>query len=481
MKVKKKCQDWFISVLEKRYPGIKDVVHLLDKIRDRVDKQYVGGLSELDAKKSLSNQTKSMFSQTESTEEDNDETRVSNIFKTDDGKWRPVVLTLGLLYKLQKVSDDHWYDDQSIFFQDPEKVSTVVELLAKYWWLSVKVAKNVRGSDKELYENIAKGLEISVEDVIYAHTKDAEKAVVEAHSPDIALVVHHETKEVVLTVCGTKMFPVPSVADILMDLYCDNVPFHQGRAHQGMAAACHNIVSMILDPLVTALNTWPEYKLVILGYSLGAGVAQLITIDLTQGPNAERIPHTTQVLCVTFGAPPVYTHNTPGFTLPNLISVYNHNDGLASLSLHTFTKLFLQIRAINRLGIGRRRIFRLLRKKIGQSSQAQTENSSVRVHVMNEDVKEREWGDILSAVKLVQKTGFHPLDHIAGLTYLVKRGENDKHVIRLLQGSKAEPLAAELRLRGGMFNDHMPWGYASLFKDCGGNSSGLSIDMITYL
>jgi len=51
----------------------------------------------------------------------------------------------------------------------------------------------------------------------------------------------------------------------------------------------------------------------------------------------------------------------------------------------------------------------------------------------------------------------------------------------LLQGSKAEPLAAELRLRGGMFNDHMPWGYASLFKDCGGNSSGLSIDMITYL
>ena len=127
-----------------------------------------------------------------------------------------------------------------------------------------------------------------------------------------------------------------------------------------MAAACHNIVSMILDPLVTALNTWPEYKLVILGYSLGldeqvhrswikffkhhknqnitnrladvvhmafdcspfmigAGVAQLITIDLTQGPNAERIPNTTQVLCVTFGAPPVYTHNTPGFTLPNLI------------------------------------------------------------------------------------------------------------------------------------------------------------------
>ena len=40
-----------------------------------------------------------MFSQTESTEEDNDETRVSNIFKSDDGKWIPVVLTLGSAIK----------------------------------------------------------------------------------------------------------------------------------------------------------------------------------------------------------------------------------------------------------------------------------------------------------------------------------------------------------------------------------------------
>ena len=172
------------------------------------------------------------------------------------------------------------------------------------------------------------------------------------------------------------MFPVPSVADILMDLYCDSVPFHQGRAHSGMASACHNIVTMILDTLVTSLHKHPHYKFVILGYSLGAGVAQLITIDLTQGPNSAKIPDTTQVLCVTFGAPPVYTHSSPGFSIPNLISVYNHNDGLASLSLHTVTKLFLQIRAINRLGIGRRRIFRLLRRKLGRSQQ--TGDSQIR-------------------------------------------------------------------------------------------------------
>ena len=109
-----------------------------------------------------------------------------------------------------------------------------------------------------------------------------------------------------------------------------------------------------------------------------------------------------------------------------------------------------------------------------------------RTHVMNDEEREREWGDINSAVSAVDKTGFYPLEHIAGQTYLVKRADTGEdsleHVVRLLPGDKAAPLATELRLRGGMFNDHMPWGYASLFKDCGGNSTGLSIDMmITYL
>ena len=338
------------------------------------------------------------------------------------------------------------------------------------------VAKSIRGKEKQLYENIAKGLKKNVEDVVYAFTKDAENAVVEDHSPDIAIVVDHSSKEIVLTVCGTKMFPVPSVADVLMDLYADNVPFHHGVAHKGMALACTNILKMVLDPLVDKLRELSGYKLVILGYSLGAGVAQLLAVELTEGESKSRLPAETQVLCVTYGAPPVYRHNTPGFSLPNLISVYNHNDGLASLSLHTVTKLFLQIRAVNRLGLSRRRTLRLLRTRLGMSS-----DSGVRRHVSSNEEREREWEDIKTAVTAVDKTGFLPLHHIAGVTYLAKRGE-EEYTIRVLQGAKADPLAGEVRLRGGMFNDHMPWGYASLFKDRGGNTDSiLSIDLLTYI
>ena len=371
MKIKKKVQNTVISFLEKRYPGVREVVELLDKVRERVEKQYVEGVSEVDAKRSLSSQTKVMISK-------EDENQEEMIFKPEDKKWRPVLMTLGLMYKLQKVSDDHWYDDKQVFLQDEQKKTQVVELLARYWWYIMDLAKCLRGgSNKELYDNVAKGLKVESESVEYVFTKDAENAVVEDHCPDIAVVVHHESQEVVLTVCGTKMFPVPSVADILMDLYCDNVPFHQGRAHKGMALACSNILHRTLDIISSALSKHTGYKLVILGYSLGAGVAQLLCIELTQGKSSSVLPGGVQVLCVTYGAPPVYLHSSPGFTLPNLISVYNHNDGLASLSLHTVTKLFLQIRAINRLGLGRRRILRLLRKKIGRTESVQTEESSV--------------------------------------------------------------------------------------------------------
>ena len=343
----------------------------LDKIRERVEHQYVEGVTEVDAKKSLNSQAKTMFYSND------DDPLHSDIFKPDDKKWRPVILTLGLMYKLQKVTDDKWYDDTSVFVQDDGKKVQIVELLARYWWYIMDLAKTMRGDIKELTENIAKGIGVVPECVQFAFTKDADKAVVEEHCPDIALVVHNDTKEIVLTVCGTKMFPVPSVADILMDLYCENVPFHEGRAHKGMALACHNIITKTLDILVTLLNKYPDHRLVILGYSLGAGVAQLLAIELTKGNTAAMLPQGAQVLCVTFGAPPVYLHSSPGFTLSNLVSVYNHNDGLASLSLHTVTKLFLQIRAVNRLGLGRCRILKLLRKKIGRSQSMYTTQDSI--------------------------------------------------------------------------------------------------------
>ena len=99
-----------------------------------------------------------------------------------------------------------------------------------------------------------------------------------------------------------------------------------------------------------------------------------------QGESAKKLPATTKVQGVAFGAPPVYVHKPRGevedFSVPNLISVYNHNDGIGSTTLHTVTKLFLEIKAVERLGLSRRRMAGLLRRKLGHSTLAP--GSSVR-------------------------------------------------------------------------------------------------------
>ena len=75
-----------------------------------------------------------------------------------------------------------------------------------------------------------------------------------------------------------------------MDLYADCVPFHRGHAHRGMATACNNILSKVMDLVVDKLTKHSNYKLMIVGYSLGAGVAQLLALRLSEGPEQSRLP-----------------------------------------------------------------------------------------------------------------------------------------------------------------------------------------------
>ena len=211
-----------LSILEKRWPGLKDVVHLLginfylifyctnknvvEKIEQNVAEMYVKGLTEIDAKSSLYRQSKLMLERQESVISHNPE-----LFKKEDGVWRPILLTLGLLYKVQKVCDDYWYDAEEHFCSDSEKISTIINGLAKYWWYQMKVSRFIRGDIddlEELKESLAKKLEKPVEDIFFVYHKDSEmseKGLLTEHIPDISIVVDHGAKEVLLSVCGTKV------------------------------------------------------------------------------------------------------------------------------------------------------------------------------------------------------------------------------------------------------------------------------------
>ena len=51
MRLKARFQEWMISLLEKRYSGIREVVGLLDKIRERVENQEIVGLQDFPEEK----------------------------------------------------------------------------------------------------------------------------------------------------------------------------------------------------------------------------------------------------------------------------------------------------------------------------------------------------------------------------------------------------------------------------------------------
>ena len=68
--------------------------YILEKIQERISEQYIQGLSELDEKKNLYRQSKRIIqSQSKSTEVEHP----PELFKKEDGVWRPTLLTLGML------------------------------------------------------------------------------------------------------------------------------------------------------------------------------------------------------------------------------------------------------------------------------------------------------------------------------------------------------------------------------------------------
>ena len=65
----------------------------LDTVRERVATQYVPGVTEVDRRRGLLRQSSATFEKNDQT----DSGSQSGVFKPDDGKWRPVIVTLGML------------------------------------------------------------------------------------------------------------------------------------------------------------------------------------------------------------------------------------------------------------------------------------------------------------------------------------------------------------------------------------------------
>ena len=83
-------------------------------------------------------------------------------------------------------------------------------------------------------------------------------------------------------------------------------------------------------------------------------------MELVEGEAAAELPEGTEVRCINFGSPPIFKSEREDYTCPNIISIVYYNDGLASASVASVTKLFMQIRAVDNLCLRRRDIIKML-------------------------------------------------------------------------------------------------------------------------
>ena len=74
---------------------------------------------------------------------------------------------------------------------------------------------------------------------------------------------------VLVTLLGTRIFPNPSVYDVVMDLRAETVPFLGGEAHSGMVIGTRNILDKSFTVLKETVEDNPGYSILVVGYSLG--------------------------------------------------------------------------------------------------------------------------------------------------------------------------------------------------------------------
>ncbi|ELR14039.1 lipase [Acanthamoeba castellanii str. Neff] len=94
-------------------------------------------------------------------------------------------------------------------------------------------------------------------------------------NPGHYMAYDHSRKTVVIAIRGTF-----HLRDALTDLVASYEPFEDGVAHCGILHTAQKKLELLEPFLIEALRAHPDYGLVIVGHSLGAGAASLLTILL---------------------------------------------------------------------------------------------------------------------------------------------------------------------------------------------------------
>ena len=150
----------------------------------------------------------------------------------------------------------------------------MVAALSKKWSLMFKSSKAI----------LKKYFGISKKDVLVTTCGVNTKTCMSRnYEPAHYLAVDHNTKKIVLSIRGSQ-----SLGDVITDLDFDPCPFAvgdiEGKAHEGILQSAHSLKDSITEILLETCELHEDYKVVITGHSLGAGVAALLGLMYKDHP-----------------------------------------------------------------------------------------------------------------------------------------------------------------------------------------------------
>ena len=405
-----------------------------------------------------------------------------------DGKWRPYSLLLGVLYRVQQ-----WRLSQE-FSVDGRYVETdgddLVDMFGYFWHMIRAADETLRRdlNDKQEHEvteqlqmnkiDYARLINVERDDVVMVWSGELSGAGHVSHyTPDHVVTLDRKRKLIILTILGTQVFPRPQPLDIIMDLLADTRPFLQGEAHSGIALGAINIIKKTGPVLRDQALQHPEYEVLILGYSLGAGLAQLITLDCEMGDCRHMLPENTVIRTIGYGSPPVFTMNhvqdIP--SLDNIVLVQNSQDGIFGASIKNIHDVIDQICALKNMNIKRRSLLKLFFSGLDEDPYDDDyEIETIEFDDGSEDDEEEdELIDVIqeSLSQATSSSSEPELFHLASTILTLERSydDNDEVTIDVLKGQdNIEDISLDLRLDKSMLGDHLPeGGYDDLFNNIG--------------
>lgn len=165
--------------------------------------------------------------------------------------------------------------------------------------------------------------------------------------PAFTILADHETKYFLLLIRGTH-----SIKDTLTAATGAVVPFHHtvvheggvsnlvlGYAHCGMVAAARWIAKLSTPCLTKALGEYPDYKVKIVGHSLGGGTAALLTYVLREQKEL------STATCVTFAPGACMTWELAESGNDFIVSIINGADLVPTFSAASVDDLRAEVTA----------------------------------------------------------------------------------------------------------------------------------------